>query len=122
MKLLLTVFAALAVTAQEAPRKSTEMVPMRDGVRLATDIYLPVGDGPFPTVLERTPYNRKQQGAKHAPYVRAGYAFVIQDWRGHVDSEGKFTVQVLTGTQGREDGYDTVEWIAKQPWANGKVG
>jgi predicted acyl esterase len=98
------------------------MVPMRDGVRLATDVYLPEGQGPWPAVLERTPYNRKQQGEKNANYVKNGYVYVIQDWRGHFDSQGTFTVSVLTGTKGREDGYDTVEWIARQPWSNGKVG
>jgi len=97
------------------------MVAMRDGVRLATDVYLPPGDGPFPVVLERTPYNRQRQPPA-AQFVRNGYVFVIQDWRGLFASEGKFTVEMLTGSQGGEDGYDTVEWIARQPWCNGKVG
>jgi uncharacterized protein len=108
------------IPAWAAPK--TEMVPMRDGVRLATDIYLPQGQGPWPVVLERTPYNRKQQGEKSTNFVAHGYVYAIQDWRGHFDSEGTFTVSVLTGPKGREDGYDTVEWIARQPWSNGKVG
>jgi predicted acyl esterase len=112
----------LAVAAAAQENKKTEMTPMRDGVRLATDVYLPEGQGPWPVVLERTPYNRKQQAAKVKPYLTNGYAMVIQDWRGQFDSEGKFTVDVLTGTRGQEDGYDTVEWIARQPWSNGKVG
>lgn len=102
--------------------KKTEMAPMRDGVRLATDIYLPEGKGPWPVVLERTPYNRKVQAPKMAPYVKHGFAFVVQDWRGQFDSEGKFTLDVIRGPKSPDDGYDTVEWIAKQPWCNGKVG
>jgi uncharacterized protein len=110
----------LALAAGAAPK--TEMVPMRDGVRLATDIFLPEGQGPWPAVLERTPYNRKQQREKSTNYVSRGYVYVVQDWRGHFDSEGAFTITVLTGTKGREDGYDTVEWMARQSWSNGKVG
>src|SRR6478752_5337188 len=59
----------------------TEMVAMRDGVRLATDVFLPAGEGPFPVVLERTPYNR-QRNPPAAQYNRNGYVFVMQDWRG----------------------------------------
>ncbi|HTM47999.1 MAG TPA: CocE/NonD family hydrolase [Bryobacteraceae bacterium] len=114
--------ALLAATAAGQPAKRTEMVPMRDGVRLATDVYLPAGDGPWPAVLERTPYDRKQQGGKVKPFLPNGYAVVIQDWRGHQESEGKFSVEDLTGAKGGEDGFDTVEWIARQPWSNGKVG
>jgi predicted acyl esterase len=105
----------------QAQQPQTEMVAMRDGVRLATDVFLPKGAGPFPVVLERTPYNR-QRSPPAAQYNRNGYVFVMQDWRGLFGSEGKFTVEMLTGTQGGEDGYDTVEWIARQPWCNGKVG
>src|SRR5213593_916230 len=98
------VLAALVAgaAAQERVTRETEMAPMRDGVRLATDIYLPEGEGPWPVVLERTPYNRKQQVGKAGPFVSKGYVFAVQDWRGHFDSEGKFTVDVLTGTKGQE--------------------
>jgi predicted acyl esterase len=108
--------------AADLPSKSTEMVPMRDGVKLATDIHLPAGSGPFPVILERTPYDRVKQGAKAPRFVSAGYVFVVQDWRGLFKSEGKFNIDQLTGPQGGADGFDTVEWIARQPWSNGKVG
>ena len=60
-----------AIPLGAAPK--TEMVPMRDGVHLATDIYLPEGQGPWPVVLERTPYNRKRQGGKSTNFVSHGY-------------------------------------------------
>jgi putative CocE/NonD family hydrolase len=102
------------------------MVPMRDGVRLATDIYLPAKDGmalagKFPTILDRTPYDKVPRAplANDPEYfARRGYAFVFQDSRGHGNSEGEFSIYVDEG----KDGYDTVEWIAKQDWCNGKVG
>ena len=65
------------------------MVPMSDGVRLATDVWLPDGPGPFPTILVRTPYHRAGGGPRH--YVQQDYAVVVQDCRGKYDSEGVFT-------------------------------
>ena len=104
--------------------KRTEMVSMRDGVRLATDIYLPSGKGPWPVVLIRTPYHRTEpkQFEKAATYLPRAYAFVIQDWRGLYESEKRFPPGAAIGTTDPQDGYDTVEWIAKQSWSNGKVG
>jgi predicted acyl esterase len=97
-----------------------EMVPMRDGVRLATSIYLPEGPGPWPVVLTRTPYGKDMMygPSTHKQFLDAGYARVVQDSRGKFKSEGKY---VAFGSD-MEDGYDTVEWIAKQPWSNQKVG
>ena len=100
----------------------TEMTPMRDGIRLATDFCVPAGGGSWPVVLIRTPYGRKTQIARSGGYLKSGYAFVAQDWRGLFDSEGKFTPEVLSGQVNSEDGYDTVEWIARQSWSNGKIG
>ncbi len=94
--------------------------PMRDGVNLSSDIILPAGDGPFPAVLMRTPYDNSDQ--RYLPFGRyfaeRGYAFVVQDVRGRGDSDGEWVPFVNEG----EDGYDTVEWIAAQPWCTGKVG
>ncbi len=107
------------------PPSSTVMVPMRDGVRLATDIYLPPGAGPWPVVLVRTPYGKSKKQAPDAAsedWTPKGYAYVEQDWRGLFASEGKFTALTLTGMQNGDDGYDTVEWVAKQPWCNGRIG
>lgn len=96
-------------------------VPMRDGVVLSTDIYLPEEsvEGPYPAILMRTPYDNTTK-----PYVDSakffasnGYAFIIQDVRGRCDSDGVWVPFFNEGP----DGYDTIEWIAKQPWCNGKV-
>jgi len=102
------------------------MVPMRDGVRLATDIYLPAEcgkplPGKFPAILDRTPYDKVPRApAANDPefFARRGYAFVFQDSRGHGASEGEFSIYVDEG----RDGYDAVEWIAEQDWCNGDVG
>ncbi|MGD9599219.1 MAG: CocE/NonD family hydrolase [Steroidobacteraceae bacterium] len=113
-------------------RRLTERVAMRDGVRLATDVYLPQGGGPWPALLERTPYGR--QGTNHADrsladpvprpkpeiavqFVRAGYAYVLQDCRGRFESEGEFTKYLNE----QPDGVDTLAWLAAQPWCDGRV-
>lgn len=96
------------------------MVPMRDGVNLSSDFYFPDGEGEFPTILIRTPYNnstaRYDRYGKF--YASRGYVVIIQDCRGRYDSEGEW--HPFIGEE--HDGYDTIEWIAKQPWSNGKVG
>ena len=98
------------------------MAPMRDGVRLATDVYLPNGEttppGPFPTILIRHPYGKSRSAAPAEFFTTHGYAVAIQDTRGRYDSEGEFYIYVNEG----EDGYDAVEWIAAQPWSSGDVG
>ena len=92
---------------------------MRDGTKLAANAFRPSGDGPFPTILSRTPYGKG--GKNHGQgrrYARQGYAMVIQDCRGRGDSKGlwdPFRYDV-------EDGFDTQEWVGKQPWCNGKIG
>ncbi|MBI2886653.1 MAG: CocE/NonD family hydrolase [Chloroflexi bacterium] len=99
---------------------------LRDGVRLAADIYYPTVDGarvaqPLPAVLLRTPYDKGSQPNREqtGPYfARRGYVVVIQDVRGRYASEGVFTKYTGEGP----DGYDTIEWIAAQPWCNGKIG
>ena len=100
-------------------------VPMRDGVRLATDVYLPARDGTpidiaFPTILTRTPYDKGPKSVilDGEWWARRGYARVIQDVRGRFASEGDFYLLKNEA----EDGYDTVEWLAQQPWCDGQVG
>jgi hypothetical protein len=98
-----------------------EMVPMRDGVRLATYVYLPKGPGRFPTILVRTVYKNGiiNWGNSHPElYNAAGYAMVWQTTRGKGESEGIYHFLAPE----RPDGYDTVEWIAAQPWSDGNVG
>jgi len=101
------------------------MVPMRDGVRLATDIWLPAKDGailpgPWPVVLERTPYN-KTRGPGNTPdgafWASRGYVFVAQDCRGRWKSEGSFISYPSEG----DDGVDTMAWIMRQAWCDGRV-
>ena len=97
-------------------------VPMRDGTILYADVYRPEGSGPFPVILQRTPYDKTLpvsttmldplKTAKH------GYAAVIQDTRGRYTSEGEF----YAFRDDIDDGYDTVAWVAAQPWSSGRVG
>jgi hypothetical protein len=118
------------------PPPSIAMVAMRDGVKLATDIYLPKGAAAgqrFPVLLERTPYDRR--GTNHGDFsvadpvprskpelactfAAAGYAYVLQDCRGRYDSEGVFSKYLNEG----EDGADTIAWLLTQPWCDGRVG
>lgn len=100
-------------------RADEVMVPMRDGVRLATDVYLPTGPGPFPTVLVRLPYDKASPFAFMpvvARYLNAhGYALVAQDVRGKVRSEGETFAFVHEAA----DGYDTIDWVVRRPWCAG---
>lgn len=114
------------------------MVPMRDGVRLATDITLPARNGealpgPFPTLLYRTPYDKLAARLSEisvadrtprsnlevaAGLARAGFAVMNQDCRGRYGSEGLFQKYIGEG----EDGFDTLEWARNQPWCSGRFG
>lgn len=93
-------------------------VPMRDGVNLSTDIYLPIGAGKAPVILVRTPYRKEMDELQARFFARRGYVFAVQDVRGRFASEGKWEPMVHEG----RDGYDAIEWLARQPWASGKVG
>lgn len=98
------------------------MIPMRDGVRLAADIYIPTAKGKFPALVLRTPYNKTGDRADAEYFASRGYAVVLQDTRGRYASEGDFYFVLDDGWGEHKDGYDTVEWIADQPWCNGNVG
>jgi putative CocE/NonD family hydrolase len=102
--------------------EKTVMVPMRDGVKLGTDIYRPTGlSGKLPVILIRTPYGKDTYSGATNPakmFAGQGYIVVVQDTRGKFHSEGEFKVQ----DDDRNDGYDTMDWIVKQPWATGKIG
>lgn len=98
-----------------------QRVEMRDGIALATDIYLPDAEGEYPTLLVRDIYTNgspanRQRYAKFA--TTNGYAFVFQSARGRYDSDGRWYPYF----QEINDGDDTLTWIARQPWSNGKVG
>ncbi len=103
------------------------MVPMRDGIRLATDVFRPKTDKPVPIIFSRTPYNFNswRNGKLNTRLymtalktVKRGYAYVVQNERGKYFSEGEWDI---LGPP-RTDGYDALTWMAKQPWSNGKVG
>jgi len=129
---------AQAAPGDDMVLESRIMVPMRDGVRLATDVYQPARKGQavderFPVILERTPYGRnhvsrsERTAADPKPkdraevarfFVNQGYVVVYQDCRGRYDSEGEFVKYLSDGN----DGYDCCAWIIRQPWCNGKIG
>ncbi len=122
---LLAVLLAIANTpsAPLTAAVQTNLVAMRDGVKLATDVYLPDGDGPWPVIFLRFPYN-KALGAGVGPDAnRRGYVFVAQDTRGRFASEGENLPFDADGrADGKWDGFDSAQWIAQQPWCNGKIG
>ena len=93
-------------------------VSMRDGVHLSTDIYLPQTDAKLPVILIRTPYKKEMVELQGRYYARRGYAVAIQDCRGRFGSEGVWEPFLNEA----KDGYDAIEWLAAQPWSNGKVG
>jgi putative CocE/NonD family hydrolase len=114
------------------------MVSMRDGTRLATDVYRPARNGeaidtPLPAILERTPYGKTERSRSEievgmerpmsraevaSQFVRAGFVVVYQDCRGRHGSEGAFVKYLSDG----EDGFDTARWLVTQPWSNGRFG
>jgi putative CocE/NonD family hydrolase len=103
------------------------MMPMRDGIKLATDIYRPKGDAKVPIVFSRTPYSFNTWGdgemrtrGLEAAYdaVQRGYAYVVQNERGRFFSEGQWDILGTPTT----DGYDAFEWMSRQSWSNGKIG
>ncbi|HXB69772.1 MAG TPA: CocE/NonD family hydrolase [Candidatus Acidoferrales bacterium] len=126
--LLVTQAWSPALLAQPEPRyeiaaAGNVMVAMRDGVKLATDIYRPARngalvEGKFPVILERTPYN-KEVGARSEFYlVSHGYVVVLQDVRGRYQSEGHW----VPIRDDPNDGFDTAQWIGAQPWSDGNIG
>lgn len=90
----------------------------RDGIRLAADVFHSTGDVRWPTVLVRTPYNRKNSSSRsYRAFLRRGYAVVIEDVRGRFASQGLFGPIEQEGP----DANDTINWIASQPWSDGRV-
>jgi putative CocE/NonD family hydrolase len=96
-------------------------VPMRDGVTLRADLLRPRGAGAFPVLVYRTPYGKEPALEEYTTFrhaVEHGYAVVVQDVRGRYASDGEFRPYENEG----RDGYDTIEWAARQPWSNGAIG
>ncbi len=132
---ILTVQPGGLVAHAQAPRISTRpaefevvveknvMIPMRDGTRLAADIYRPAragkpASGRFPAILTRTPYNKDGSDREGRYYGERGYVVVANDVRGRYASEGSWRLIA----DDPQDGFDVVEWVARQDWSNGKVG
>lgn len=123
VKYILAAALALAVCAPRAAASMLEpetiMMPMPDGVRLATDIYRPDTDEKVPVILVRTTYGRKGFAKMLLPFLQGKkMALVMQDTRGRHDSEGLSN----TFVDDTADGYEAVEWVAAQPWCDGKIG
>ena len=118
------VFPKRIPTYDEVLIRPNVRVPMRDGVELATDVYLPAADDkaapdPLPALLQRTPYNKGPSNRVDAMRLaRQGYVVAVQDVRGRHESDGEF----VAFAQEAEDGYDTIEWLAAQPPCDGRVG
>ncbi|MCA9132294.1 MAG: CocE/NonD family hydrolase, partial [Planctomycetales bacterium] len=127
LRLLLLLVGCLAgstlVAADDYVLEQDVMVPMRDGVRLATDIYRPAHEGKaleeaLPTILTRLPYNKRGAKSMGAYYATHGYVFVAQDTRGRYNSEGVWHMLTDDGP----DGVDCAAWIGQQSWSDGKIG
>jgi uncharacterized protein len=129
LALLVAVVSMPIFYSQEAPspakntleRRNDVNVPMRDGVVLRADVLLPGAEGKFPALIYRTPYGKQfalQEYKTFGKAVARGYAVVVQDVRGRYASDGDF---VAYQNEGR-DGYDTIEWVAKQSWCDGNIG
>ena len=121
---LATLVPAPHVSAQEQVRAEFGvMSPMRDGIELSSDIWFPQEQGAHPAILVRTPYLKTMSfGDFNIPglasyFARNGYVVVVQDTRGRGDSDGSFGFFF----EDEKDGYDSIEWIAEQPWSNGRV-
>jgi putative CocE/NonD family hydrolase len=116
--------AAIARDAQyQVITSNNVMVAMRDGVKLATDIYLPaennsVATGKFPIILTRTPYDKSGSKSTGQYYAARGYVFIAQDTRGRYNSDGTWHFMTDDG----RDGVDAARWIGQQAWCNGKIG
>ena len=120
--LLAEVVGLSGCRAQVVPQ--TSLVPMSDGVKLATDVYRPArGKPPYPTILVRTPYGKDVGKGLAANVCPQGYALVVQDMRGRFASEGQ--PAIIFGNDGlggeHQDGQDTIRWITRQDWSDGKV-
>jgi predicted acyl esterase len=101
-----------------------EMVPMRDGTKLSVYLYFPPGKGPWPVLLEQRYADLSAAATRKgfANLAGGGYVVAAQNFRGAGKSEGTWVGYRALGWGERKDGYDTVEWLAKQPWSTGKVG
>jgi len=109
-----------AEAAHEVEARGEVMIPMRDGVELSANVFLPKAEGKFPVVLARTPYGKGgTRGGQGSLFASRGYVFISQDCRGRGSSQGDEWVPFVNEAR---DGTDTHQWILKQPWSNGAIG
>ncbi len=118
MCLLFTASYAAAAEPYAVTFEANIRVKMRDGVGLRADIYRPAADGKFPVLLQRTPYNKNNEFGFGLKAAARGYVVIVQDVRGRFGSEGEW----YTFKHESDDGFDTVEWAAALPYADGRVG
>jgi putative CocE/NonD family hydrolase len=114
-----TLYKELSQPTMQTRTEKGVRLKMRDGVELVADIVRPADDAKHPAILERTPYGREIMSQLEGEWwARRGYVHIVQDVRGRNDSAGEWTPFVHE----RMDGYDTIDWVAKQGWSDGKVG
>jgi hypothetical protein len=116
--LILLSVAGIMLAEPGPGAKETFLVPMRDGIRLATDVYGAEAGLRKPVLLLRTPYDKSRAESTALRYAAAGYVAVVQDARGAFASEGLY----IHHNNDDQDGFDTLEWISQQPWSNGHAG
>ncbi len=102
----------------EVDVESNVPIPMRDGTKLATDLYRPRAEGKHPVILVRTPYKKEMNELQGRFYARRGYVYAVQDVRGRFSSQGKWEPFVNEAN----DGFDTITWLGTQSWSSGRVG
>jgi putative CocE/NonD family hydrolase len=108
----------LSTAKYDVVEERNVMVPMRDGVKLATDIFRPKDEAKAPVIFIRTPYKKDMVELESRYFARRGYACAVQDCRGRFSSQGVWEPFVNEP----QDGHDAIEWLAAQPWSTGKVG
>ncbi len=126
LRLLLLIFILLTQSAfGEYPKPTTSIsIPMRDGVELTTDLYMPSPDAKgLPCILIRSPAGRASETIHiYTPMVKEGYIVAVQDTRSAMDPHGKTFPYAADGWGSLQDGYDAIEWLARSPYTNGKIG
>lgn len=117
---LLVVLTSICFAEQYEVEVQTDVrVPMRDGIELSTNLFIPKAEGPLPAIIRRTPYNKGDKTYYEGRFLASnGYVFVSQDCRGRYKSEGEWTPFVNE----RADGQDTHKWVTQQKWCNGETG
>lgn len=117
------IFFVRLLNAEELTPDLTVMIPMRDGIELPTDLYFPSPEARhLPCILLRSPAGRSAYWKDFAKLAKEGYVIAIQETRSALDSEGKTFPFISDGWGKLQDGYDTVEWLAKSAYTDGKVG